>query len=122
MSLPHGEAHLRRIFRHYTRKARLRNIEFNLSEKEFRAIIIKRCFYCTAKPEKISYDKGMGSINGLVKTNGVDRFNNDQGYTRENAIACCYICNRMKNNLSVKDYLSKIKAVYKNLDLETKDY
>ena len=49
------------------------------------------CHYC-----------GFHSNNFL---NGIDRMNNLIGYTKENSVACCQVCNRMKNTLNKETFI-----------------
>lgn len=66
-------------------RARLRGIEFNLTEEEYINLIKdKNCFYC------------QGTLN---KTGvGLDRINNSKGYISENCVACCKECNTLKGH------------------------
>lgn len=44
--------------------------------------------------------------------NGIDRVDNLKGYTRNNCIPCCSICNQSKHTMSKKDWLQWITRVY----------
>ncbi len=45
------------------------------------------------------------------KYNGVDRIDNAIGYTKENCVPCCAICNNSKSTLSLKDWLEWIERI-----------
>ena len=40
--------------------------------------------------------------------NGVDRRNNLLGYTKENCVTCCEICNRAKKDLPLEEFFAWI--------------
>ena len=46
------------------------------------------------------------------RCNGVDRVDNNIGYTLENSVSCCSWCNSMKNILPVNEFLNKIKKIH----------
>ena len=49
-------------------------------------------------------------LNG-VKFNGVDRIDSSQGYTVENSVPCCGMCNQMKMFYDLHDFLEHAKAI-----------
>lgn len=69
-------------FKQYLTNAIRRNHSFELTIEEFSALVSKPCYYC-------SYFKE-GEVNGI------DRFNNDDGYTLSNCRSSCTECNYMK--------------------------
>lgn len=109
-------------------KARRRGIEFMLTLEEFSDMMEneKKCFYCETevscaiKRSEIidKYDgddrnmlAARGSI-GLVgrraKVLTVDRMDSTIGYTRENCVMCCSICNSTKGFLIPSDLYKSI--------------
>lgn len=48
---------------------------------------------------------------GGKTVNGIDREKNNKEYTKNNSVPCCPKCNYMKNNHSVKEFLSHIKKI-----------
>lgn len=69
-----------------------RNIQFELSISDFNDIISTECYYC-------------GKFND-DSLNNVNRLNNDVGYTLENSVACCHICNIMKWKYSFVQFMT----------------
>lgn len=49
--------------------------------------------------------------NGVIAINGMDRVLNSQGYTIENCVTCCKICNRAKSNLTIADWVTYLKQL-----------
>ncbi len=80
----------------YKDQAQRRGKEFHLSEEEFLQITSRSCYYCARD------DKRMG----------VDRVDNDQGYTFDNCVACCALCNKMKGDWSVDVFQRQAVAIF----------
>lgn len=79
-----------------------RNIPLELSFEEFCYFAEKLCFYCNA-------ELGI-SLTGA----GLDRVNNDLGYTKENVVPCCGFCNAVKSDLLTQEETqAAIKAIIK---------
>jgi len=76
--------------RQYQRGAHKRGLSFELDLAAFTVLIHQPCHYCYQSPDP---------------TNGVDRYNNDEGYTAENSVPCCSMCNRAKGAIPVEDFL-----------------
>ena len=111
--LKKGEAAFNQLYGNYKRQAKIRKYVFNLSKEEFFDLTKQNCSYCGAKP----YQKAKGKhLNGVYTYNGVDRLNNNLGYTVENCVACCGICNRAKDTMSTKEFIDWISRVYSNLN------
>lgn len=45
--------------------------------------------------------------------NGVDRMNNSLGYINKNCVSCCKICNYMKLEMSISEFLDKCATITK---------
>lgn len=66
----------------YIHGAKRRGLPFELSHEYFYELINKPCYYCNDKNQ--------------IGWNGIDRKDNDIGYTYTNSVACCTMCNKMK--------------------------
>jgi hypothetical protein len=104
-----------RIYTYYKHNAETRNISWNLSEEEFKSLIYQNCEYCGEKP---SMYRTAQYKNKTIYYNGIDRIDSSVGYTIENCVPCCDICNRMKNKYSVDIFLNKIKQIYNHCFIE----
>jgi len=99
------------IFSSYKAGAIKRNKSFEIELIDFIKLLKGNCFYCDSEPKNI-YFKSYYNIT----YNGVDRRNNDLGYTFENSVSCCKMCNIAKNNNTEKYFKDWIERVYNNLE------
>ena len=51
-------------------------------------------------------------MNEVAKFNGIDRIDSNIGYTVNNCVPCCTICNHMKNDLTTDEFYNHIKLLY----------
>lgn len=96
----------------YKYGAKNRDITWELSDKDFFELTQKNCFYCNTKPSQIA--KPSTGNNGNYIYNGIDRIDNDIGYTILNSFPCCRDCNLMKTNLNYSDFISHVDKICKN--------
>lgn len=85
--------------------------EFSLTKNEFRLITNKNCIYCGSEP-KPYYAKNRKAVSPVPYfCNGIDRINNEVGYTFSNCVPCCSLCNYMKRGLSFFDFMNHIHKI-----------
>lgn len=101
------ESPIKKIFQRYISQAKRRNIEFSISLDEFKNLISQSCYYCGEHPNHISKTKFSS-----YKYNGLDRLDSSKGYIKENIVTCCGVCNTMKMDDALPNFLSKIKSIY----------
>lgn len=92
----------------YKKGAVKRKIVWDLSKEDFYKIITQPCYYC-GNYDKITFNK--------EQYTGIDRIDSSEGYTIDNCVPCCEMCNRMKMAYSQTVFLQHIKQIYKNLRL-----
>ncbi len=113
ISLPSGKAHRNTVLQGYKRKARRRNLSWELTEAEFDSLTQSPCHYCGALPASHPpYYRKKQQIIGDFPYNGIDRKDNLSGYTSSNVVPCCHTCNFAKRNLSYHEfvcYLNRVK-------------
>jgi len=102
-------SNMRVTISNYKAGAERRGLEWDLTEEQFKEITQKDCYYCGTKPNNRIENKGS---NGAYIYNGIDRVNNNKGYTIENSVPCCYTCNRRKGKSSLQEYKDWIKQTY----------
>lgn len=93
----------------YKSQAKRRGIEYLLTTEEFISITQQNCHYCGSKPSNVcTSDK---DSNNTFVYNGIDRKDNDVGYTIENCVPCCKVCNRAKNSMSYDEFIQWINRL-----------
>lgn len=75
----------------YKKRADEHGYDFDLTNEEFRELVESDCYYCGCKRGKI--------------LNGIDRLDNSIGYTKENTVPACKMCNNMKNTLNESTFI-----------------
>jgi 5-methylcytosine-specific restriction endonuclease McrA len=71
------------------------------------------CHYCGLPPYTVSHRK---KDQAFVYT-GIDRVDNEKGYTPDNVVPCCGVCNFMKGKLGLEQFLAQIKRIHTFLAL-----
>lgn len=95
------------VLHDYQYAAKKRKHEFLLTEEQFRHLTQQNCFYCGVEPKQIKNKNG----NHVFKRssfvyNGIDRKDNHRGYTVENCVPCCRICNVAKGQMTIGEFLA----------------
>lgn len=106
-SLGIGVSAFNTLLASYKIGARKRNVDFSLSKEEFSNLISKNCYYCGSIPASI-YKKSTGNL----IYNGIDRIDNNLGYSLNNVVTCCVTCNYAKNKLTQSKFFEMIKNIY----------
>ena len=84
------------------------NRPFSLTLDEVETLATSDCHYCGAEPSK-------RKINSTeYKVNGIDRKDSSKGYTSDNCVSCCSICNQMKMDTPYEEFLAQVRRVYEH--------
>lgn len=86
-------------FQQIRQGAKARGIEWDLLRSEVFNLLASPCAYC-----------------GSANANGIDRLNNDRGYTAANAVPACGTCNIMKNTMATGEWMDHMRRVLLHLD------
>lgn len=78
---------------------------------DFKAMLFQPCHYCGRVPEIPLKQKLRNRSIHVGFRNSVDRIDNSIGYTKENCVACCALCNRMKSDLTPEEFIAHTRAV-----------
>lgn len=106
--LPNNHSEVTAIILGYRRHAIGRGYSWNLTRSDVESIILRPCFYCGDLPRNIKKHKN--TVRPLIY-NGIDRKDNKQGYTLENTVPCCRICNHAKGTLTVEEFSKWAKRI-----------
>ena len=93
------EVKLNEGFGRYKASAPRRGLEWAIDRKQFEEIATLPCFYCGAVPKVY---------------HGLDRVDNNIGYTTENVVSCCKYCNTAKLDRSVDEFRQWVTKIYHN--------
>lgn len=120
-----GKVSYKTLYAQYVAGARYRDLVFDLSFDKFCEIVNKSCSYCGEKrkynvyagQDRIRYaNRNSISQEGInraeIFVSGVDRIDNEVGYTQENSVPCCSKCNILKRNLSVVDFIFQVEKIH----------
>ena len=107
--IEYGLAAKHSAYRNYKTHAKKKKLEFDLDFDTFILMASSKCYYCGASPKNIQ--KG---DNGDYCYQGIDRKDNSKGYTIENVVPCCEICNKAKRHMTYSAFLAWIKRISEN--------
>jgi 5-methylcytosine-specific restriction endonuclease McrA len=97
------------VWNDYVQQAKRRQLEWSLTREQARKIFSSSCFYCGIVPSRV---KTIPNGHGSFSFNGIDRKNNSSGYVLKNCVPCCRICNFMKSDMSLADFLKHVRRIY----------
>jgi len=111
--LPPGRAMRNITLALYKRQAKRRGLQWALADEQFDTLTQFPCHYCgrtqvgCARSTELLSEKGhvLSKHNGDFLYNGIDRVDNSVGYTLENTVSCCKVCNRAKKDISQGDFI-----------------
>lgn len=110
-ALPDATSHIRKYYARYQKSAMESNLVFELTIGEFTDIVEKECIYCGTPPKE---RKIGATCYGTYKCNGIDRVDNNIGYTKANSVPCCSECNFCKGTLNKDEFLELVQKVYEH--------
>ena len=95
---------------HYESGAKQRNLCFDLTEEQFKKLILSPCHYCGTLP--LMKCQGAELKEQSMLRNGIDRKCPNTGYVIDNCVSCCWTCNEDKSNKSYEQFLQDTKRRY----------
>lgn len=97
------ESTLRAVFSGYRKRAEKRALAWCLDFSAFRALVLNTvCAYCGVSP--------VTDANGIARL-GIDRVDNMLGYSADNIVPCCKLCNNMKCALHTQEFLDHVHRI-----------
>ena len=97
-----------KVLASYKKHSKNRGYSFDLSSSEFKELISRECHYCGVKKS----NKCTTRLHSF-EYNGVDRVDNNKGYSIDNCVTCCSDCNKAKMALGYDEFLDLVKRIYK---------
>lgn len=115
--MPKGWSGANRLYSKYKTGAKKYGRDFQLTFEEFHVITSTPCHYCGCLPDRIckieNNRKAKPTPWGDYIYNGIDRMNNDDGYTLKNSLPSCYTCNRAKCEMTYEKMMECINRIKK---------
>ena len=103
-----GKAAFNALLYQLKRHANKRGIAWDMTSKQVQHITKLDCAYCGSPPAQ---SKNHPHYNGEYVYNGMDRVDNGEGYTLDNVVSCCGVCNRMKGTMAADDFVAHIEKI-----------
>jgi hypothetical protein len=116
--LPGIQGIINRLMYTLRRSAMLRDLPVEITKAEFEYLIRQNCHYCGCEPDQTRASREHRRLEAEFdnfKYHGLDRVNSDRGYTLDNVVTCCTMCNRMKRDYTYAAFTTKIKTIAVNL-------
>jgi len=108
--LPDGVAAANALLSTYRNSAKSFGRVFTLTDEEFGKLTSSNCHYCGSSPSR-KRRSGAKRDTGEYVFNGIDRVDNEDGYTTLNCVSCCTTCNRAKREMSYGDFVGWLEIV-----------
>lgn len=94
------------LYNRFVRDSKKRDLVVELTFPKFlRYTQILICHYCGGQVIWLEHGQHGGY--------NLDRKDNSKGYSTDNCIVCCGICNRMKNTMTYGDFIGRCKSICK---------
>jgi hypothetical protein len=103
------EAAFRSLISNWRGRARGKGLPFTLTKEQLLDLTKQNCFYCGSLPFQVKKHPYRDSS---YVYNGLDRVDNSKGYTIDNVVPCCGICNHTKATLSQDEFKMLICRIY----------
>lgn len=100
----------RKLLASYKQNAKDRDLEFSLTDEQFRELTSSPCYWTGRAPAQISKSDG----GETYVYNGIDRLDSTKGYTVENCVPACRAANVAKMDMPVDDFLQFVRDVYQH--------
>ena len=78
-----------------------------LTFEEYCEVVKDPCFYCN------------GFFPPVVAGGGIDRMDNNLGYSRENVVSCCWSCNSIKNSILTAEETKEVVSLVVKMRSDT---
>lgn len=123
----YGEATMNSCYANHRGRGKVKGIGF-LPKDVWEAVVKMPCTYCggidtkniTARRKSARYKIPEKDLHlWEIQINGVDRVDSSLGYTAENCVPCCKVCNIMKNSMSESAFVEHVRRIGENFRIKT---
>lgn len=110
------QTNIHSLFLSYKKSAQVRGISFELAKSDCEELFEQNCFYCDSSPareRKVHKNQNEPGREDGFLYNGIDRRNNELGYTLENCVPCCSRCNYAKRDIDESEFVAWLDQITK---------
>lgn len=107
---PIQESGANKVYNIYISRSRQVGRLFTILKSEFKNLLAQPCSYCGAPPSNHGVNQATKQV---FNYNGIDRVDNNEGYTTKNCVTCCKICNFAKSKLSHTEFIDYLDNLVK---------
>lgn len=93
------------VLKLYQTGACKRGLSWELTDEDFDRLTALDCYYCGGPPSAMRKSNQTYENGDFIYT-GIDRKDNALGYTPENVVPSCAICNRAKSSMPYGDFMT----------------
>lgn len=109
-------AHFWRHLKDYKHGARVRGLEWALTDHDFAKIVSKNCHYCGSEPKQLARRTRQGhEALTRERMNGIDRKDPKLGYTIQNSVAACKACNLAKQKMTEEEFKAHVLLISEHM-------
>ena len=113
-----GHAGKNQLWLRYKHTAKTQyGLPFELDPDVFEQLTSSCCFYCGVPPRQIYTNNGCKSEeareHAAYKYNGIDRVDNSKGYTDDNVVSCCKLCNKWKGAMTQREFFAHVENIFR---------
>ncbi len=91
-------------------RAKRKNLPVTISYEYYRQLKLGDCFYCGVSNMLLKFYCELLNVNTAWMT--IDRKNNDLGYTPDNVVSACFLCNKIKGSFFSTEEMKEIGEKY----------
>lgn len=112
--IPKQKTFFNGVLRNTKQAAKNRGYIFELSKAQVKKLHESPCFYCGILPSNTRREKG---IKETYVYSGIDRIENNKGYTIKNCVPCCIDCNKAKGTKELSEFLNWARRIVTHNEL-----
>lgn len=104
----------RYAFKRVAKDARLRGLGFNITLDFFSKQCHEPCHYCGGTDRNSISIRSKRAGKYIIKNfryNGLDRKDNSKGYTEDNCVPACIVCNRAKREMPYDEFIGWLESL-----------
>ncbi len=96
------------LWRDLNQRALRKEVPLELTPADVRRLYSQSCSYCGAPP----LNQTKYRLKSVMTYNGIDRIDNARGYTLDNCVSACTLCNAFKSGLSLEVFLAHVERIH----------